>query len=107
MSEAWNALAVPWNSAWMLGGHRELALVVDDQGRVLEAHVGERGQGDGAALCGAQVDVLQVVGMLLEVGAHFQHHAVLVELGEHGRDLPLAEGVVEGVVQHLGRDPEA
>ena len=46
-------------------------------------------------------------GRLLEVGLHFQHHVVLVQLREHGRDLPLAEGVVERVVDHLRRDAEA
>jgi hypothetical protein len=32
---------------------------------------------------------------------------VAVELGEELRDLPLAEGVVEGIVDVRGADPEA
>ena len=44
---------------------------------------------------------------LLELGLHLQDDAVLVQLREDGGDLPLAEGVVEGVVDHLRRDAQA
>ena len=49
----------------------------------------------------------QGVGILLEFGLHFQDHVVLVELRENGRDLALAEGVVERVVDRLRSDAEA
>jgi hypothetical protein len=41
---------------------------------------------------------VQIRGILLELRIDFQHHVVLVQLREHRRDLPLAEGVVERVV---------
>ena len=44
------------------------------------------------------VDVVQRRRALLELGLHLEHHAVLVGLGEDGRDQALAEGVVERVV---------
>ena len=40
-------------------------------------------------------------------GVYLEHHMVLVQLREDGRDLPLAEGIVERVVDHLRRDAEA
>ena len=48
----------------------------------------------------------QRVGVLLELGLHLEHHPVLVQLGEHGRHLALAEGVVERVVDDLAGDAE-
>ena len=54
----------------------------------------------------ADIDVIQLAGMLPKVGLDLQNDAVLVQLGEDGGDLPLAEGVVERVVDHLRRDPE-
>ena len=49
----------------------------------------------------AHVDLPQRVGRELEVRLHFEDHAVLVELRENDRDLPLAECVVERVVNRL------
>ncbi len=46
-------------------------------------------------------------GPLLELGLDLEHHAVLVGLGEDGRDQALAEGVVERVVDGRRRDAEA
>ena len=45
-------------------------------------------------------------GALLELGLHFQHDAVLIGLGEDGRDQPLAEGVVERIVDGRRCDAE-
>ena len=45
-------------------------------------------------------------GFCWKRGLDLQHHAVLVQLREHRRDLPLAERVVERVVDHLRRDAE-
>ena len=39
--------------------------------------------------------------------AHFQHDVILVQLREYGGDLPLAVGVVEGLVDRGRRDAEA
>ena len=48
---------------------------------------------------------LQRRRVLLELGLHLEHDAVLVELREDRRDLPLAEGVVERVVDRCGVTP--
>ena len=46
-------------------------------------------------------------GFLLEIGLDFQHHVVLVQLREHGRDLALAVGVVQRLIDVGGRNAEA
>ena len=51
--------------------------------------------------------MLQIVGTDLERGLDFEHDVILVELGEHGGHLALAEGVVERVVDGLGQNAEA
>ena len=51
--------------------------------------------------------LVQLGRIILEEGIHFQHHVVLVDLGVHRIDLPLAEGVVQGVIDGRGRDAEA
>src|SRR5439155_24367896 len=50
----------------------------------------------------AYVDVSQRASGPAELWLELQDDAVLVELGEHRRHLPLAERVVERVVDHLG-----
>ena len=81
--------------------------MVDGQGGGHGLDAGEGAEGHGSAGARADVDVLEVRGPLVLAGLGLQHHPVLVQLGEHGGDLPLAESVVEGVVQHLGRDAQA
>ena len=49
---------------------------------------------------------LERAGIALEVRLHLEDDVVLVQLREHRRDLPLAERVVERVVDHLRRDAE-
>ena len=44
------------------------------------------------------VDVVQRFGALPELRRHFHHHMILVQVLVDGRDLALAEGVVERVV---------
>ena len=50
--------------------------------------------------------LFSLAGSFGEVGLRFQDHVVLVELGVHGVDLALAEGVVEGVVYGRGGDAQ-
>ncbi len=52
---------------------------------------------------GLNVDIVQIARRLAEAGIDFEHHAVLVQLGEHDRNLTLAEGVVQRVVDQLRR----
>ena len=51
----------------------------------------------------AHIDVLQSGGILLELWVHLHHHVILIQLGEDGGDLALAEGVVERIVD-VGRE---
>ena len=44
--------------------------------------------------------------ILLKLRQDFQHHVILIQLCEQGRDLALAESIVERVVDHLGRDAQ-
>ena len=56
---------------------------------------------------GRHVDVLQRIGIGAELRIDFQHHVILVQLGEHDRHQPLAEGVVQRVVDGAGGDSQA
>ena len=69
--------------------------------------MGEGGEGDLGAVGALDVDVVERVGVALELGSDLEDDVVLVQLGEDGGDLALAEGVVEGVVNVLGGDAEA
>ena len=86
---------------------RELALVGDGERRAardearegVERHLGARGR--------LHVDALERIGILLEGGRDLEDDPVLVQRGEDRRDLALAEGVVEGLVDGLGQDAES
>ena len=54
----------------------------------------------------ANVDVVQRGRALLKFGLDLQHHAVLIGLSEDGGNQPLAEGVVQRVVDGRGRYAE-
>ena len=82
---------------------RELALVVDGERRswpcskcvkALERHLHARWSS--ARRCSSSDS-----GILLELRLDLQDHVVLVQLREDGRDLALAEGVVERVVDGI------
>jgi hypothetical protein len=53
------------------------------------------------------IDVLQGLGALPEARLDLHHHVILVERAVHDRNLALAEGVVERVVDELRGDAEA
>src|SRR6266436_6241054 len=78
-------------------------------GRLLCAGNVATGAGGGllAARRRLHVDVFESVRILLELGIDFHDDVILVELGEDGGDLALAEGVVEGVVDIGGENAEA
>ena len=58
-------------------------------------------------LLGLHVEIVERGGIGLEVLPDLHDHVVLVELGEDGGDLALAEGVVERVVDVGHGDAEA
>ena len=89
------------------GGGRELSLAVDDQGAGADRSRGDARQRRLSAAGRGQADGLQGLGSLGHAGQHAEHHPVLAQLGEHGRNLALAKGVVEDVVHDLGRDAVA
>ena len=51
--------------------------------------------------------LLRSSGLLRKSRRDFKHHVILIQLREHGRDLALAEGVVERVVDLLHADAQA
>ena len=86
---------------------RELRLVVHRErgpGGLVSAQRAERHH---AALGGGEIDVLKGLGALPEARLDLHHHVILVERAVHDRDLALAEGVVERVVDELRGDAEA
>ena len=52
------------------------------------------------------VDVLEVVGTLLKTRIGLKNNVVLIELSENGGDLALAKGVIERIVDGLGKNAE-
>ena len=85
---------------------RKLRLVVHGQSG---ARVGRNvASVETAPACRAvgHVDGLERLRMLPVFGRDFHHHPVLVQALVHRRDLTLAEGVVEGIVDGCGADAE-
>ena len=89
--------------------HRwELALVVDLEGRGRRRVAGERRERHERAVARrGRARTSRPSRVLPELRVHLHDHVVLVERGVHRRDLALAEGVVERVVDGLRRDAEA
>jgi hypothetical protein len=77
---------------------RELADVRDGQLGLALLDARQRRQAHLAAVGGLDVDRLQRLRAKAGGGLRLQHHAVLAGLGVDGRDLPLAEGVVQALV---------
>ena len=90
-------------------GRRKLPEMVDLQRPRLFAHLGDRGERHlaGRRQGGGQVDLPERPQRLLDRGLRLEDDAVLVRFGEDGRDDPLAERIVEGVVDGRRRDSEA
>ena len=53
------------------------------------------------------MNVLQILQMVLELRFDFQYDTILVRLREHGRNLALAKGVIQHIVDRLHADAEA
>jgi len=85
---------------------RELSLTADRDRRRFLGRGAERAERHGAAVGAAHVETVEARGGLPEVRLHLQHDAVLVHLREDRGHLPLAERVVERVVQYLRADAE-
>ena len=73
--------------------------------------VPRRGRGSGAACAGGRigldVELVQLVGIDLELRLRLKNHMVLVQLRVHRVDLPLTEGIVECIVDRRGSDTQA
>jgi hypothetical protein len=54
----------------------------------------------------AHVDVAEPIDILAEMGLDLQDDPVLVQRREHRGHLPLAEGIIERVVDRLGADAQ-
>src|SRR3984957_20967804 len=80
--------------------------MVDLQRRRLDRGCGHGAQGHLAAAGGRQVDRGKRIERGLQVLVRLENDAILVRLGEDGRDDALAEGVVERVVDGRRGDAE-
>src|ERR1700674_5970923 len=96
-----------WGQVGVEGNKGKLALVVQGQSRGVGLKTREGAEGNLQAVGGFYVDVLQGIGILLELGIDFHDDVILVELGENGGDLSLAESVVKSVVNIGGKNVEA
>ena len=89
----------------LVGG--KLALVVDGEVGVGVLDFRHCGQRDHFPSGGFEEDFLQGIGAFQVGRVDFQNHMVLVVSLVHGGNLPLAEGIVERVVNDLGRNAQA
>ena len=87
--------------------HRKLSLVIDGQRCAARLHAGEGAEGNLLAGRRVHVDIFQRVGILLKLRIDFHDHVILIQLGEDGGDLALAESVVKSVVDVCGEDAQA
>ena len=113
-----------WCEVERQSDHRKLSLMVDGERCIRRLHLyksGKRNRGPAGGCCGgvgrgcsggrgratgANVDVVHRVGGLGKVRQDLQHHVILVQLREDDRNLPLAEGVIQSVVDGLGKDSQ-
>src|SRR6266516_3352 len=87
------------------GDCRELPLMADGKRRRGLAGTNERRERDLVARGGANVNLVERLRLLHELGLGLEDDAIQVELREDRRDLTLAEGIVERVVDGLRSDP--
>ena len=55
---------------------------------------------------GAYEDILQRIRVLVKLRGHLHDHVILVQLPVHGRNLPLAKGIVQRVIHILRTDSQ-
>src|SRR4029450_1079348 len=55
----------------------------------------------------AQVNMLQILQIILELRFDFQDNTILIRLCKYGRNLALAKGIVQHIVNRLHADAEA
>ena len=53
------------------------------------------------------VKTVQIVGVRLKLRFTFEYNVVLIHLRIHGADLPLTEGVIQGVIDGRRRDSQS
>ncbi|OIQ67861.1 hypothetical protein GALL_505570 [mine drainage metagenome] len=87
-------------------GGGKLPEMIDDQRSPALAKLHHRTQLHLPAAGGGQVDIVERAQPPAELGSHFQHHAILVGLGEDVGNQPLAESIVQGGVDCRGSDAE-
>src|SRR5215468_978451 len=85
---------------------RKYALVAEQQRLALAREMSDSAQRHLRTGGTRHVDLRQQVWIVLELRLYFEHDLVLIGRSVDRRDLPLSEGVVEGLVYHIGRQPE-
>src|SRR5208337_4445122 len=85
----------------------KLALVIDRQESIGGLELGDGGQRNQNPIGGVDVNLVERRGVEQVLGLDLQNDVELVVLPVQDRDLPLAERVVESVVNGDGRDAQA
>ncbi|VTM87260.1 Uncharacterised protein [Raoultella ornithinolytica] len=88
------------------GGHRELIEMVNRQRREALLDAGDGLQRHDAAPAAGQANIVQRRQPRRLPGVMLQHHAILVGLSVDGRDQPLAEGVIQRIIDIGHADAE-
>ena len=84
----------------------ELSLVGDSEGSGGPLELCKSAERDHRARRGLYVDLLKPIRALPETGLNDHHHAVLVQKRVDDGNLTLAEGIIEGIIDHCGGDTE-
>src|SRR5579859_6256665 len=85
----------------------KLALMIQGERGGIGFDASEGGKRNLRAVGGVDVNILERIGILLELRVHFHDDVILIELRVNRGDLALAEGVVQGVVDVGGKNANA
>src|SRR5215831_12181065 len=81
--------------------------MIDSERRVRGGIMGEGTERHQGAVRRSHINMLQTVGILPEDRIDLQHHMILIQLLVHGRNLALAKGIIERIVNRGSTDTEA
>ena len=72
--------------------------MVNRQSSIRWPKMSKRSQRHNSSVRSAHINVLQRLGTFGKLRRNLHHHVILIKLPIHDRNLPLAEGVVESVI---------
>src|SRR6267143_3139804 len=81
--------------------------MIEREGGIARIEAREGAERDLRAVGGFYINILQRIGILLELRIDFHDHVILIELGKNRGDLALAKGIVKRVVNVGWKNPKA